>query len=95
MASFVLMCIGKPDSLALRLATRERHLAYVKSHAHLLRGGGPLLGDDDGMNGSLILIEAEDIAVARAFNAEDPYTLAGLFERVDIRPYRATLSATP
>ena len=41
----------------------------------------------------MFLIEAEDSATVNAFNAADPYTRAGLFERVDIRGWRVTLGA--
>ncbi len=95
MPSFVMICSDKPNALALRMATRERHLAYAKAHAHLIRSGGPLLDENGDMNGSLILMEADDIAAVRAFNTGDPYTLAGLFERVEIRPYRFTIGASP
>jgi uncharacterized protein YciI len=39
------------------------------------------------VNGSLFIIEAEDIAAAEAFVADDPYNQAGLFETVVIRPF--------
>lgn len=91
MATFVLLCIDKPDSLPLRLATREAHLAYARSFAGSMKLGGPILDEQGDMAGSLIILEAEDMAAAKAFNAEDPYTKAGLFERVEIRPFRVTL----
>ena len=40
------------------------------------------------MTGSLLVIEADDIAAARAFAAADPYAKAGLFASVDIRPWK-------
>ncbi len=43
------------------------------------------------MAGSLFLIEAADIEAVRAFTAADPYALAGLFERVEVRAWRQTL----
>ena len=89
MAHFVLTCIDRPDALQDRLAAREAHLAYVRDSG-LLRLGGPFLDDHGGMAGSLLIIEAEDLATARAFAAGDPYRQAGVFESVDIRPFRAT-----
>ncbi|HZL00727.1 MAG TPA: YciI family protein [Caulobacteraceae bacterium] len=38
-------------------------------------------------------MEAADLAAAEAFSAADPYTLAGLFESVDIRPWKVTFGA--
>ena len=91
MALFVLTCIDKPDSLAVRMAAREDHLAYVRARAGVVKLGGPFLDEAGGMAGSMIIIEAADQAAAEAFAAEDPYGLAGLFESVDIRPFRITI----
>ena len=42
MALFVMICIDKPNALALRMAT-VRHLAYVASRPGELKLGGPFL----------------------------------------------------
>jgi hypothetical protein len=42
------------------------------------------------MIGSLIIIEAPDLAAAQNWQANDPYARAGLFERVELRPWKAT-----
>jgi uncharacterized protein YciI len=90
MALFVLVCIDKPESLALRMATRQAHFDYIGSRAGVLRLGGPFLDEAGEMAGSLMIIEATDLAEAEAFSAGDPYRKAGLFQSVDIRPWRAT-----
>jgi uncharacterized protein YciI len=90
MPSFALMCFDKPGALPIRVATREAHLAYLQSHK-LDRYGGPLLDENDQACGSLIVIEVEDLAAARAFADNDPYAKAGLFERVEIRGLRPIL----
>jgi uncharacterized protein YciI len=96
MPLFVLTCIDKPNALALRMATREAHFAYARAKpAGMIRLGGPFLDASGDMAGSLIILEAEDLEAAWAFNRADPYTLAGLFERVDIRPWRATFGELP
>ena len=38
-----------------------------------------------------MILEADDLAAAQKFNAEDPYTQAGLWARVDIKPFKVTL----
>ena len=91
MALYVLTCIDKPDSLALRMATREAHLAYVRGFLDRLPAAGPFLDANDNMAGSMLIFEAESLAEAEAFSANDPYRQAGLFERVEIRPFRLTL----
>ena len=86
---FVLFCEDKPDGQALRLATRQSHLDYVGTQAKRIRIAGPMLSDDGGtMLGSLFIIEADDLAAAKKLHAEDPYTKAGLWGNVVIRPFR-------
>ena len=91
MPLFALFCVDKPDSLDLRLATREAHLAYVGGFRDQMKLGGPLLDGKGDMAGSLIVLEAADLAAAESFSAGDPYTKAGLWARVDIRAFKATL----
>jgi hypothetical protein len=91
MALFVLVCIDKSNSLDLRLATRQAHLAYASQFSGITKLGGPFLDDDGQMAGSLIILDVEDKAAAQAFTDNDPYTKAGLFERVEVRAFRATL----
>jgi uncharacterized protein YciI len=91
---FVLTCIDKPNATALRLEVRPRHLKYFEERLSMVKIAGPFLADDgQTMVGSLIILEAPDIAAARGFSANDPYTLAGLFAHVDIRPWRWTVGA--
>ena len=92
MALFVLTCIDKPNALELRMATREAHFAYARGLPDgFIRLGGPFLDEQGDMAGSLIIIEAPDMAAAEAFSLADPYRKAGLFERVEIRPWKSTL----
>ncbi len=92
MTSFALICIDKPHALALRMANREAHLAYVRAApAGFIHTAGPFLSEAGEMCGSLFFLEAESIDAVRAFTAADPYAKAGLFERVEIRAWRPTV----
>ena len=91
MSLFMLACFDKPNSLELRMATREAHLAYVRDNMALVKVAGPMLDEGDGMAGSLFILEAEDRAQVAAFNAADPYQKAGLFDQVEIRGFRASI----
>lgn len=91
MPTFVLFCVDKRGSLDLRMATREAHLAYMRDKAAMMKLGGPMLNDMGEMAGSLLIVEAPDHAAALELNAHDPYTLAGLWERVDVKAFKATL----
>lgn len=91
---YVLICEDKPDSLELRLANREDHLAFIGTQGDRVHLAGPMLSDDgEGMVGSLFIIDADSIDEVQAMNADDPYTLAGLFARVTIRPFRQVIPA--
>ena len=93
MALFVLVCHDKPNSLELRMATREAHLAFVRVNAGKLKLAGPLLDAKGDMAGSLLIFDTEDQAEVQAFTDNDPYALAGLFARVEILPFKATLGS--
>lgn len=88
---FVLAATDKPNSLELRMATRAAHFEYAKATG-MIRLGGPFLDDKGDMAGSLIIIEAADLAAAKAWAANDPYAKAGLFATSDIRPWKATFN---
>ncbi len=85
---FAIICTDKPDSIALRLATRPTHLAYLITYAERLVEAGPLLDGEGRPCGSLLVIDVADRAEAEGFAAEDPYAKAGLFESTVIRGYR-------
>jgi uncharacterized protein YciI len=85
---FAITNLDKPDSFALRAATRETHLGYLDSIIAQLVLAGPVLNAEGQPVGSLLVVEAENAAAAEAFAAADPYAKAGLFESVTIRPYR-------
>lgn len=86
---FAISNLDKPDSFALRAATRETHLAYLDGFLSQLVLAGPLLNADGKAIGSLVVIEADDQAAAEAIAAGDPYAKAGLFQSVTVTPYRA------
>lgn len=90
MPLFVISCVDKPDSLALRMATREAHLAYANRDglAVKVKIGGPYLDEAGKMVGTLLIVEAPDHAAAKEFADNDPYGRAGLFQSVEIRAFR-------
>jgi uncharacterized protein YciI len=91
---YALICTDKPNSTAVRLEARSRHLAYIDQHKARIPIAGPFMSEDgQTMAGSLIVLEAADLSAAKEFSAQDPYMQAGLFAQVDIRPWRWTLGA--
>jgi len=89
---FLLTATDKPNALETRVATRQAHVDYIRGSG-LVKIGGPLLDAAGEMAGSMLLIETEDLAAAEAFAAADPYALAGLFEKVELRPFKLTLGS--
>ena len=85
---FAVHCLDKPDHLALRLATRETHLTYLASLGPKVLIAGPYLDAAGAPNGSLLVFEADSQAEAEALAAGDPYSAAGLFQLVEVRPWR-------
>ncbi len=92
---YMILGHDRPDSLALRRATRPDHLAYIQPLIDqgrlVLAGPRPRIDASDpgdaGFAGSLIVAEFADLASAQAWAAADPYQRAGVFERVDVEPF--------
>ncbi len=89
---FCLIGTDKPDALAVRLANREAHVKYWQESGRI-GAGGPFTSDDGAtMNGSLLVVEAKDRAEVKRLVADDPYTKAGLFAKVEIRAWKWVLN---
>ena len=86
---FAFLCTDKPGHLNVRLETRPAHVEWLNglNAAGTLKIGGPFLDGDGKPCGSLVIVKADSIEAAAALAAEDPYAKAGLFEKVEIKPY--------
>ncbi len=89
---YAIFATDKPGMLATRERVRPAHRAYLRDAAAgqgvFVRLGGPTLdARADSMNGTLLVIEAEHIDDVQRFVSDDPYMHAGIFERVEIRPW--------
>jgi uncharacterized protein YciI len=93
MPHFAIHCIDKPNSAALRAATRAKHLDHLKSVIDNVLVAGPLLGMDGTPIGSLLIIDFADRKAAIQFAADDPYALAGLFASVAVTAWRKVVPA--
>ncbi len=88
---FAIICTDKPDHLAVRMATRPAHVAYLQSLQERAKLAGPFMDDAGDMNGTLVIVDVADRAAAQAVAEADPYARAGLFQSVDIRAWRWAL----
>ncbi|TIX92683.1 YciI-like protein [Rhizobium sp. P44RR-XXIV] len=86
---FTFVCKDKPGHLNVRMETRPAHVEHLnKLNAEgTLKMAGPFLDADGKPNGSLVIVSAETIESAKAIADADPYTKAGLFESVEIKPF--------
>ncbi len=85
---FTIRCTDKPDRLALRLATRPDHLAYLQRNLDKLVLVGPVLDEEGRPKGSFYVVDVADRAEAERLAADDPYAKAGLFAQVELDPVR-------
>ena len=89
---YAIYCNDRPGRLHVRQEIRPAHIDYLKSKgAMILAGGATLQEDNETMCGSLLIIEADSLAEAEDFAANDPFAKAGLFESVTVRPWRFAL----
>lgn len=87
------------NSLEKRLSVRADHLARIQELVDagrvLVAGPHPAIDSEDpgaaGFTGSLIIAEFESQEAAEAWAAGDPYTVAGVFESVEIKPFKVVL----
>ena len=87
------------NALPGRQAARPAHLARLQALQEqgrlLLAGPCPAIDAEDpgvaGFSGSLVVASFEDLAAARAWAEADPYVAAGVYQRVDVRPFRKVL----
>lgn len=93
MAHFFIYAVDKPDHVNVRLSTRPVHLEHLAAHKDKILVAGPTLNDAGQPIGSVFLVEFSDIQAVENFLAADPYSKAGLFESVTIKPWRKTIPA--
>jgi uncharacterized protein YciI len=87
------------DVLAQRLAARGEHLARLHALRDtgrlLLAGPCPAIDAEDpgpaGFSGSIVIAEFASLDEARDWAQADPYIAAGVYTRVDVRPFKPVL----
>ncbi len=89
---FAIIRHDKPNSVALRQATRPRHLEYLEKVTSCIVYGGALLDDTGQQIGSILVIDVDDRQAAEHFASTDPFVDAGLFESTHILPFRRVFS---
>lgn len=96
---YVFICEDTPDSLTARLQARPAHLARLealKAAGRLLVAGPTPAVDADnpgaaGFTGSIVIAEFPSLAAAQAWGADDPYSAAGVYASVTVKPFKRVL----
>lgn len=90
-----------PDSLEKRKVARPAHLARLQALQDegrlLLAGPFPAVDAADpgpaGVTGTLVVAEFASLEAAEAWADADPYTTAGVFAQVAVRPFKKVFPA--
>ncbi len=91
----------RAGSLEQRLAVRPAHLerlqALQAAGRLVLAGPCPAIDSPDpgpaGFSGSLIVAEFDSLSAAQAWADADPYVAAGVYAKVNVRPFKKVLPA--
>jgi uncharacterized protein len=89
---FVILGFDGPEGEARRKIHRPAHLAKMEPLDR--QGRVVLAGPLTDKAGSLIVIEADSLEEAQKFAQEDPYTVNGVFERVEVHPFTQVFPKT-
>ncbi len=86
---YVIIGHDAPDGPEKRPAVRPAHLDHLRplAEAGRVKLAGPFLD----RTGSLIVLEADSLAEVWAVVARDPYVTEGIFNRVEVKPFRVVL----
>lgn len=87
------------NSLPLRMPVRPQHLARLESLLNegrlVLAGPHPAIDSENpgeaGFSGSLIVARFNSLAEAQTWADEDPYAVAGVYQRVTVKPFKQVL----
>ncbi|MEC8080884.1 MAG: YciI family protein [Pseudomonadota bacterium] len=84
------------NSLANRLAARPAHLERLQALRDqgrlVLAGPNPAIDSNDpgeaGFTGSVVIAEFNSLEDAKAWAEDDPYVAAGVYAKVDVKPFK-------
>lgn len=87
------------NSLPLRAQARPEHIARLKelnqNQRLILAGPNPAIDSAEpgeaGFSGSLIVAEFSSLAAAQEWAAADPYVAAGVYKKVEVKPFKQVL----
>lgn len=93
MSKTYLVIYGQSDNAELRDSLRPAHIAYRKSLGEGLILAGPLLSDDNGPVGSVIIVSAPDRDSVMGIVLADPFVAAGVLVVQSVTAMRIAMIA--
>ena len=91
---FAIVAKDRTGALQLRLDTRPVHLKHLESLGKKLVFAGALLDENEQPEGSLVILDVENLAEARTLADADPFVAAGVFASVEVRRWRVAINTT-
>lgn len=82
---YAVIARDKPDGLDQRKALRDAHFAYLNSLGQKVVFAGALFGEDDKMDGSLMVVEADSLEEAKTLAGGDPFVVQSLYASYEVR----------
>ena len=83
---FVILGFDGPDGQEKRKIYRPAHLASLEPLSR--KGRVIMAGPFTDQAGSLIIVETDSLEEAKRIAQDDPYTIHGVFERVEVHPFQ-------
>ncbi|PJG84839.1 YciI family protein [Conservatibacter flavescens] len=93
---YVIFAEDKPNTLAQRLAVRDKHLARLNAlqAENRLLTAGPMPAIDNenpgeaGFTGSTVIAKFSSLEEAKLWASQDPYVEAGVYGKVIVKPFK-------
>ena len=85
---YTFVLLDKPLAAGLRREVRPAHKAYLAEQAERIAFAGPLVADDaKTMIGSLLAIDFDNREAAEEWQADEPFTRAGVYATSSVLPF--------
>lgn len=96
---YSIVAMDAEGSLQARLDARSEHVSRLMALRNagrlVLAGPNPAIDTESpgesGFTGSIIIAEFDALESAKAWVDEDPYVLAGVYECVEVKPFKQAL----
>ncbi|MFP8967146.1 YciI family protein [Pokkaliibacter sp. CJK22405] len=93
---YVIIASDVANSLEKRMTARPAHLerleALKANNQLILAGPTPAIDSDNpgeaGFTGSVVIVDFPSLEEAKAWASADPYVAAGVYDNVEVRPFK-------